>query len=55
MLRDMKVSKHYNVGVKIDEGPFLSIGNIIREEVSWERLGERKEHINTDALGRKLV
>ena len=40
----------------MDEGSFLSIENTIREvEVSWERLGGRKEHINTNALGRKLV
>lgn len=52
----MTVSKHYNVGVKIDDGSFLSIGNTMREgDVSWERLAEKKEHINTNALGRKLV
>lgn len=38
-LTDVKVSKHYIVGVKIDEGSFLSIENTAREgEVSWERL-----------------
>lgn len=52
----MKISKHCTVGVKIDEGLFLSIDNTTREgEVSWERLGERKEHININTLGRNLM
>lgn len=52
----MTVSKHSGVGVKIDEGSFLSIENTIRAGgVSGERPAERKEHINTNALGRTLV
>lgn len=50
----MKISKHCTVGVKTEEGLFLSAENTTREgEASWERLAERKEHININTLGEK--
>lgn len=40
--------------MKTEEGLFLSTENTSREgEVSWERLAERKEHININTLGEK--
>lgn len=52
----MKVSKHYPVGLKMDDGSFLPIENPIgRDQFPQRRFGARKEHINTDTLGRKPV
>lgn len=52
----MKVSKHYPVGLKMDDGSFLPTENPIgRDQFPRRRFGARKKHINTDTLGRKPV
>ena len=54
-LTHVKISEHYNIGLEIDEGSFLSVENTTRKgDIFWERIGERNEHINTNTQGRNL-
>ena len=54
-LTDKKISQHYHVGLKMDEGSFLSTENTTRErEPSSETVGKRKERISTNTWGESL-